>query len=60
MALVNCSDVALLMVTKAFVPLKVKALPYFPEVVHVAPLIVPSFPLPDRSFTAVPLPSLNP
>src|SRR5947208_10877721 len=59
-ALVNCSDVALLMVTRAFVPLKFKALPYLPEVVHVAPLMVPLFPLPDASFTTVPLPSLNP
>ena len=44
MALVNCSDAALLMVTKALVPLKLKALPYFPDVVHVAPLMVPLFP----------------
>jgi hypothetical protein len=48
------------MVTKAFVPLNVKALPYFPEVVQVAPVIVPLFPLPDTSLTTVPLPSLNP
>src|SRR5262252_8572703 len=60
MALVNCSDGALLMVTKALLPLKDKALPYLPEVVHVAPLMVPLFPLPDWSFTTVPLPSLNP
>src|SRR6516162_3642376 len=60
MALVNCSDAALLMVTKALLPLKDKALPYLPEVVHVAPLMVPLFPLPDISLTTVPLPSLNP
>ena len=48
------------MVTRAFVPLKFKALPYLPEVVHVAPLMVPLFPLPDASFTTVPVPSLNP
>src|SRR5206468_13033752 len=48
------------MVTKALVPLNVKAFPYLPEVVHVAPLIVPLFPLPDASFTTVPLPSSNP
>jgi hypothetical protein len=48
------------MVTKALVPLNVKALPYLPEVVHVAPLIVPSFPLLDTSLTTLPLPSLNP
>src|SRR5438094_8447086 len=58
--LVNCSDAAFLMVTKALVPLNVKALPYLPEVVHVAPLIVPLFSLPDASFTTVPLPSSNP
>ena len=58
--LVNCSDGALLMVTKALVPLKLNAFPYLPEVVHVAPLIVPLFPLPDASFTTVPLPSSNP
>jgi hypothetical protein len=58
--LVNSSDAALLMVTKALVPLKVNAFPYLPEVVHVAALIVPSFPLPDASFTTVPLPSSNP
>jgi len=40
--------------------LKLKALPYLPEVVHVAPVIVPLFPLPDKSLTTVPLPSLNP
>ena len=48
------------MVTNALVPLNVKALPYLHEVVHVAPLIVPLFPLPDASLTTVPLPSLNP
>src|SRR5438034_3318197 len=58
--LVNCSDAALLMVTKALVPLNVKALLYLPEVVQVAPVMVPLFPLPDTSLTAVPLPSLNP
>jgi hypothetical protein len=58
--LVNCSDGALLMLTEALVPLKLKALPYWPEVVQVAPLIVPLFPLPDASLTTVPLPSLNP
>src|SRR5262249_56066931 len=60
MALVNCSDGALLTVTNALVPLKDKALPYLPEVVHVAALMVPLFPLPDRSVNNVPLPSLNP
>src|SRR5215471_17209254 len=59
MALANCSDGALLMVTNALVPLKDKALPYLPEVVHVAPLMVPLFPLPDASVTIVPDPSLK-
>ena len=57
---VNCSDAESLTVTNALVPLNVKAFPYLPEVVQVAPLIVPLFPLPDTSFTTVPLPSLNP
>src|SRR4029453_16019920 len=48
------------MVTRASDPLKFKALPYLPELVHVAPLTAPLFPLPDASFTTVPLPSLNP
>src|SRR5207249_1472575 len=58
--LVNCSEAALLMVTSALLPLKLKALPYLPDVVQVAPLIVPLLPLPDPSATTVPLPSLNP
>src|SRR5207248_9325152 len=58
--LVNCSEAALLMVTSALVPSKLKALPYLPDVVQVAPLIVPLLPLPDTSVTTVPLPSLNP
>jgi hypothetical protein len=49
----------LLTVTKAFVPLKLKASPYLPAVVQVAPLMIPLFPLPEASFTIVPLPSLN-
>ena len=47
-------------VTRALVPLKDRALPYLPEVLQVAPLIVPVLLLPDRSATVVPLPSLNP
>src|SRR6266496_2002884 len=58
--LVNCSEAALLIVTSALLPLKLKALPYLPDVVQVAPLIVPLLPLPDTSVTTVPLPSLNP
>src|SRR6266498_2253413 len=48
------------MVTSALVPLKLKAVPYLPDAVQVAPLIVPLLPLPDTSVTTVPLPSLNP
>jgi hypothetical protein len=48
------------MFTRAFVPLKLKASPYLPDVVQVPPLMLPLFPLPDTSCTTVPLPSLNP
>src|SRR6266550_1273859 len=58
--LVNCSESALLMVTSALVPLKLKALPYLPDAVQVAPLMVSLLPLPDTSVTIAPLPSLNP
>jgi hypothetical protein len=57
---VTSSDAASLMVTSALVPLKTSAPLYLPEVVHVAPLIVPSFPLPEVSVTDDPVPSLNP
>src|SRR2546427_391193 len=56
---VSCKDAALLMVTCAPVPLNTSARPYLPEAVHVAPLIVPVFPLPEASATVVPVPSLN-
>src|SRR6266536_1558726 len=46
-------------VTQLLAPLKDKALPKRPDVLHVAPVIVPVLLLPDRSVTAVPLPSLN-
>jgi hypothetical protein len=57
--LVNCNDAASFTVTRALVPLNVNALPYLPEVVHVALPIVPLFPLPDTSVTPVPPPSLK-
>ena len=41
-------------------PLNTSALPYLPEFVQVAPLIVPLFPFPEASATVVPVPSLNP
>ena len=44
---------------RALVPLKVNALPYFPEVVQVAAVILPLLLLPDTSAAEVPLPSLN-
>ena len=45
------------MVTSALEPLKLRALPYLPEVVQDALCSVPTFPLPDRSATVVPEPS---
>src|SRR5438128_10624790 len=42
-----------------FVASNDRAFPYLPELLQVAPAIVPLFPLPDRSFTAVPAPSLK-
>src|SRR5260370_742754 len=47
------------MFTRALVPLKTSALPYFPAVVQVAFAIVPVFPFPEESATVVPVPSLN-
>src|SRR5262245_59267151 len=58
MPVVRCSDAASGMVTIAFEPLNDSALSNFP-VVHVALAIVPVLPLPDRSATVVPAPSLN-
>jgi hypothetical protein len=57
---VRSSEFESLTVTRALVPLKDKAFPYFPEVVQVAVPIVPVFPLPDASVTIVPKPSLKP
>jgi hypothetical protein len=54
---VNCSDADEGTVTTAFVPLNTSALPNFPAVVHVAPLIVPVLLLPEASATVVPAPS---
>src|SRR5687767_7137992 len=41
------SDAAFATLTTFEVPLKLSALPWRPAVVHVAPMIVPTFPLPD-------------
>jgi hypothetical protein len=56
---VSCSEAVCGTVTRALVPLKTSAPPYFPDAVHVAPLIVPVLPFPDTSATVLPLPSLN-
>ena len=45
------------MVTSAFVPLKTSASPYLPEVVQVAPVIVPLLPFPETSARTAPLPA---
>jgi hypothetical protein len=47
------------MFTRALLPLKTSAFPYFPAVVQVAFAIVPVFPFPEESATVVPVPSLN-
>ena len=47
------------MLTRAFVPLKESAPPYFPDADHVVFDVVPLFPVPEASLTVVPLPSLN-
>src|SRR6266550_3709610 len=46
-------------ITRAFVPLKLRALPNLPSVVHAAFPVLPVFPFPDVSATVVPTPSLN-
>ncbi len=47
-------------VTEALVPLKLRALPNLPPASHVVPDVVPLFPVPDASPTALPVPSLKP
>src|SRR5690348_16168904 len=44
-------------VTQLLEPLNVRALPNFPALFQVAPVIDPALPFPDESATAVPLPS---
>ena len=46
-------------VTKAFEPLNTSALPYLPEAVQVALVVLPLLPVPEESVTVVPAPSLN-
>ena len=53
------SDAASGTVTQSFTPSKFSAAPYFPAATRVAPEIVPALPVPERSVTDVPDPSLN-
>ena len=46
-------------VTTLLVPLKERALPYLPAALQLVPEAVPKLPLPERSVTEVPLPSLK-
>lgn len=46
--------------TQLVVPLNTRALPKRPAVVHAVPVVLPAFPLPERSPTSEPLPSLKP
>src|SRR5687768_14763668 len=58
--LVRSSELASATVTLSLTPSKESALPKRPPSTHVAPLIVPAFPLPELSAVAVPLPSSKP
>src|SRR5258706_5213136 len=60
MPVVSRREVEFGIVTCAPVPLNTSALPNLPAVVQLAPPIVPVLPLPERSVTAVPAPSLKP
>src|SRR5258706_5038597 len=59
MPVVSRREVEFGIVTCAPVPLNTSALPNLPAVVQLAPPIVPVLPLPERSVTAVPAPSLK-
>src|SRR5436189_2784747 len=59
MALLRSREAESFTVTTAPEPLKERLFPNLPEVVQVAPLIVPVFPFPDISPTDVPEPSLK-
>jgi hypothetical protein len=50
----------LLIVTQLLVPLNDSAFPNRPAVFQVAPVMVAVLPLPDMSFTVVPVPSSKP
>src|SRR5437868_1224097 len=56
---VRCRETESLIVTRELDPLNTRAPPNLPEVVHVALVTVPTFPMPDESATVVPVPSLN-
>src|SRR6185503_15569722 len=59
MPLVSCSEVDPFTVTQSLAPSNDSAPPFRPAVVHVAPLSVPVFPLPETSATVGPLPASN-
>ena len=54
------SGVGLPRLTKLVVPLKTRAFPNLPAVVHVVPVRLPVIALPDASAVVVPVPSLKP
>src|SRR5215470_1911080 len=54
---VRCKEAESLIVTRELVPLNTSAFPYFPPVVHVVFDNVPLLPLPEMSFTTVPVSS---
>src|SRR5690348_5043858 len=57
MALARSREAESATVTQLFVPLNDRALPYLPEVLQVAPEIVPAFPFPEASPSVEPVPS---
>lgn len=57
---VRLSEAESLTVTRAFEPLKERALPNLPALVLVALSTVPVFPVPEESVVVAPEPSLNP
>src|SRR6185503_17080457 len=59
MPFVSPSEAEFATVTRALVPLNISELPDLPDVLQVAPLIVPLLLLPEISLTVVPAPSLK-
>src|ERR1041384_7879225 len=56
-AVVTCNDGASGTVTSAVLPLNDSAPPYLPAAVHVAPVMLPVFPVPEASVALLPAPS---